>query len=164
VKGCRPLSDDKVGRIQKSSGGPTTKRDKALFLLGLNSRFRISGLSPPRVADMWQASLVVDQEGTIARRHMKKVEGRTVPLHPAAKAMLAEWLLELKDFQGLVEANYTLRSRKGTNRLMSRVQECHILAETDGTNGLTGRLGTHSLRKTFANKLSIALKGDFVKT
>jgi hypothetical protein len=48
------------------------------------------------IRDVWQHGHLVDRV-TVPRRHMKKkVEGRTVLLHPEAKAALATWLLTLR--------------------------------------------------------------------
>ena len=44
MKGCRPLTEDEVMLVQRSFGGVYADRDKALFLLGVKSGFRISEL------------------------------------------------------------------------------------------------------------------------
>ena len=41
--------------LLESCGGLIAKHDKALFLLGINSGFRISELLSLRVGDVWQA-------------------------------------------------------------------------------------------------------------
>jgi integrase len=56
------------------------------------------------------------------------------------------------------------QSRKGHNRPISRVQAWRMLEALYEANGLTGRLGTHSMRKAFVNKVYTVLKGDLVKT
>ena len=89
MKGCRPLTDAEVALVLTSFGGCYALRDKALFLLGLKSGFRISELLSLRLADVLHHGQLVDRV-TVTRRHMKKkVEGRTVILHPEAKAVLA---------------------------------------------------------------------------
>jgi integrase len=42
MKGCRPFSDEEVKLIAKSFGGRYATRNKALFILGVRSGFRIS--------------------------------------------------------------------------------------------------------------------------
>jgi site-specific recombinase XerD len=56
------------------------------------------------------------------------------------------------------------RSRKGVNRPISQVQAWRILHEAVTTNELTGKLGTHAMRKTFANRVYQQLNHDLVKT
>jgi len=64
-------------------------RDKALFLLGVKSGFRISELLSLRLGDVAQHRRLVDRV-IVQRQHVKnKQEGRTVLLHPEAKAALA---------------------------------------------------------------------------
>jgi integrase len=92
MKGCQPLAEDEVDVVRKSFSGIYATRDKALFILGVKSGFRISELLSLRVGDVWQHGRLVDRV-TVARAHMKKkVEGRTVVLHPEAKAALTAWL------------------------------------------------------------------------
>jgi integrase len=89
VKGCRPLTEREVSLMRQSFGGRYAVRDRALFILGVNSGFRISELLSLRVHDVLQYGRVGDRV-TVHRRHMKrKIEGRTVLLNQDAKAALA---------------------------------------------------------------------------
>jgi integrase len=164
MKGCRPLTDDEVRLIQQSFGGVYAARDKALFLLGVKSGFRISELLSLRVGDVSQHGRLVDRVAVL-RRHMKqKLEGRTVLLHPDAKAALATWLVTLRQDPACTSQTYVFRSRKGQNRPISAVQAWRILHEAVVTNELTGKVGTHAMRKTFANRVYHQLNHDLVKT
>jgi integrase len=158
MKGCRPLTDNEVAQVASSFGGKYAARDKALFLLGLKSGFRISELLSLQVGDVYQHGQLVDRV-TVRRANMKrKTEGRTVLLHPEAKAAIAAWLLEAE----LQPTDHLFQSRQGG--AMTRQQAWSILQEAYKTNGLTGQLGTHSMRKTFANRVYDALGHDLVKT
>ena len=164
MKGCRPLTEEEVTLLQRSFGGVYADRDKALFLLGVKSGFRISELLSLRVSDVSQHGRLVDRV-TVQRRHMKqKLEGRTVLLHPEAKTALATWLLTLRQMSGYTAHTYVFRSRKGGNRPISPVQAWRILREAVTTNELTGKVGTHAMRKTFANRVYHQLNHDLVKT
>jgi len=164
MKGCRPLTEEEVDVLQRSFGGRYAARDKALFLLGVKSGFRISELLSLRVGDVCQHGHLVDRV-TVQRRHMKKkVEGRTVLLHPEAKSALAAWLLTLQQSPGCTAQTFVFRSHKGHNRPISKVQAWRILHEAVTTNELTGKLGTHAMRKTFANRVYHQLNHDLVKT
>ena len=89
MKGCRPLTEDEVDLVQQSFGGVYAARDKALVLLGVKSGFRISALLSLRVGDVSPHGRLVDRV-SVQRQHMKNQrEGRTVLLHPEAKAALA---------------------------------------------------------------------------
>src|SRR5687768_14240032 len=96
MKGCRPLTDEEVKLISQSFSGTFAKRNRALFVVGVRSGFRISELLSLTVGDVQQHGKIVDHV-TVARRHMKKkTEGRTVPLHPEARAALSVWLEALQ--------------------------------------------------------------------
>jgi site-specific recombinase XerD len=164
MKGCRPLTEEEVLLGQRSFGGVYAARDKALFLLGVKSGFRISELLSLRVGDVEQHGRLVDRV-TVPRRHMKQQrEGRTVLLHPEAKTALATWLLMLRQSPGCTPQTFVFRSRKGQNRPISAVQAWRILHEAVTTNELTGTVGTHAMCKTFANQVYRQLGGDLVKT
>jgi integrase len=164
MKGCRPLTEAEVALVQASFGGVYAARDKALFLLGVKSGFRISELLSLRIGDVSQHGRLVDRV-TVPRRHMKNQrEGRTVLLHPEAKAALATWLLTLRQDPCASGQTFVFRSRKGTNQPISKVQAWRILHEAVTTNELTGKVGTHAMRKTFANRVYHQLNHDLVKT
>jgi integrase len=164
MKGCRPLTEAEVNLLQQSFGGAYADRDKALFLLGVKSGFRISELLSLRIGDVSQHGRLVDRV-TVPRRHMKNTrEGRTVSLHPEAKAALATWLLTLRQDPSSMPQTFVFRSRKGVNRPISKVQAWRILHEAVTTNELTGKVGTHAMRKTFANRVYHQLNHDLVKT
>jgi integrase len=93
----------------------------------------------------------------------KKLESRTVPLHPDAKAALATWLMTLQT-RGMTRETYLFQSRKGGNQSIGKIQAWKILHEAATTNELTGKVGTHAMRKTFARKVHERLGHDLVKT
>jgi integrase len=164
MKGCRALTDTEVALVVKSFGGTYAARDRALFLLGVKSGFRISELLSLRVQDVYQHGGFVDRVA-VQRRHMKKkIEGRSVPLHAEAKAALAVWLMAMHR-AGLVDPDtYLFHSRKGGNRPLQRGQAHHILQEAYEANGLTGMIGCHGMRKTFATKVYQATGKDLRST
>jgi site-specific recombinase XerD len=58
---------------------------------------------------------------------------------------------------------YLFHSRKGGNRPISPVQAWRILRQACETNALTGELGTHCRRQTFANKVYQQLGYDLIR-
>jgi Phage integrase family len=141
MKGCRPLTDPEVALLSRSFGGTYALRDRAWFILGLTTGFRIAELLSLRLGDVWQYGRVVDQL-TVRRAHMKqKREGRTVPVHPDAQAALTAWVRWLRQQPGVTAQTYVFRSRKGGNRPISPVQAWRILRETCAANELMGKLG-----------------------
>lgn len=164
MKGCRPLSDDEIKAVLASFAGDAALRDRAMFLLGLRSGFRISELLSLTLGGLIQSGQIVDRV-SVARRHMKKrLEGRTVVLHPEAKAALELWLADLSAAGHTSPDTFAFRSRKGKNAPISRIQAWRLLHAHYAAAGLAGKLGTHTMRKTFANKVYERLGRDLVRT
>lgn len=160
MKGCRPLGDQEMTAVMESFSGEFATRDRALFILGIKTGFRISELLSLRIGDVLQGGQMVDRI-SVARRNMKKkVEGRAVILHPEAKGALCEWLDEMGE---VVPDAPLFRSRKGDNRPVSRVHAWRVLNKAFDVGGVTGQTGTHTMRKTFASRVYDALGHDLVK-
>jgi integrase len=145
MKGCRPLTDAEVHLIAKSFGGVFAKRNRALFVVGHRTGFRISELLSLRVVDVQQHGKILDQI-TVQRRHMKggkagKTSGRTVPLHPEARAALSVWLEVLqKRMKGTLSPDTPVFCSRvkdpttGLKRAVSREQAWRILKESFNSN------------------------------
>lgn len=164
MKGCRPLTDAEVADVLASFFGRYAARDRALFILGTKSGFRISELLSLRIGDVIQAGKIVDRV-TVRRANMKKkLEGRTVLLHPDAKAALTTWVDQLRGLGYMSADDFVFQSRVGTNRSICKAQAWKIIHRTAVDAGLTGKIGTHTLRKTFANAVYERLGRDLVRT
>jgi integrase len=101
----------------------------------------------------------------VQRQHLKtQREGRAVFRHSDAKAALATWPLTLRQDPNCTAHTWVFRSRTGMNRPISTVQAWRIVHEAVTTNELTGKIGTHAIRKTFANQVDHQLNHDLVKT
>jgi site-specific recombinase XerD len=161
--------------VHKSFSGTFAKRNKALFVVGHRTGFRISELLSLTVGDVLQHGKIVDPS-SVARKHMKggkagKTSSRTVALYPEARAALSVWLEELtKMLKGILDPMtpvFCSRVRDkatGLRRHISREQAWRILKEAFNPNGLRGKLSTHTMRKTFCNRIYDLLKHDLVKT
>lgn len=159
--GCRALKDEEVAAVLAHlDGNAYPLRDRALFLLGLRSGFRISELLSLRVGDVIQNGLL-SPSVTVAKRNMKKkTAGRTVVLHPEAKEALALWITEM----GLADAKtFLFKSRQG-GKALTRTMAWTILNRAYRACSMQGKLGTHSMRKTFAGRVHEKLGGDIFKT
>jgi integrase len=161
MSGCRPLQPAEVVEVAQSFGGRYALRDRALFLVGLYTGFRITELLSLRWRDCLRHGQVTAAL-TVARRAMKnKQRGRTVALHLHAQAVLRDWYAVAQPPDGTW---YVFRSRKGGNRPLTRQSAWQILLDAYVSCGMTGRLGTHSLRKTFAMTVHEQLGRDLHRT
>jgi integrase len=144
--------------------GAYATRNKALFVLGCKTGFRISELLSLTVGDVWQHGQFLERVA-VQRQHMKgKGQGRSVPLHLEAKATLAVWLMEMNRAGSVTPDTSLFLSRKGGNRPLRRGQAGHILRQAYAANALTGMIGCHGMRKSFGQKVYIASGRDLRAT
>jgi integrase len=162
MRGARPLSDEEANLIEQSFRGRYAARDRALFVLGVRTGFRITELLSLTIGDVSQAGRIVDRI-TVARRNTEgKREGRTIPLHPQAKEALAAWLKEL---DGYPTDTFVFHSRKGGNRAITKQQAGDIIRDALRANGIHDRgMGTHVMRKTFAKRVYLKTDRNLLKT
>lgn len=165
MKGCRPFTDDEILLVLEELGKTRhAARNRAYFILGLRSGFRISELLSLTIGDVIQNGACVE-DVTVSRRSMKnKRESRSVPLHPEARIALLAQIHELSKV-GLSDPQTPIfLSDRGTNRALSRIRAWEILHEVYAKLKLSGRIGTHGMRKTFAKKIYQLLEHDLMKT
>jgi integrase/recombinase XerD len=152
MKGARALTKDEIVNIKKSFWGKYEVRDRSLFLVGLYTGARISELLSLNLGDILQHGKIV-QTLEFRKAITKGKKTRQVPLNIKARETL-ESLLEWKKKQeeGLTPAAPLFISRKGGGRL-TRIQAHRILKKVYSDNELTGKVTTHSMRKSFATTL-----------
>lgn len=163
MKGCRSFTDQEADLIMQTFGGTYAARDKAVFAVGRFTGERISAILHLKVGDVVQAGRIADAVTYRRASRKGKVEGRTVKLHAEAKAALNVWISQLAKDTILTADDYVFQSRKGQGPL-GRVQYYRILKEAVDANELTGKIATHSMRKTFADRVYEALGKDIFRT
>lgn len=163
MKGCRSFTDQEADDIMKVFSGTFAARDRAIFAVGRFTGERISAILHLKAGDVVQAGRVADAVTYRRASRKGKVEGRTVKLHAEAKAALTAWINELAKDAVLTADDYVFPSRKGQGPL-GRVQYHRILKAAVEANGLTGKVATHSMRKTFADRVYEALGRDIFRT
>jgi integrase len=72
------------------------------------------------------------------------------------------WVKEMEKAGKADPSSPLFKSRKGI-RSITRVQAFRVLKEVYEAHGMIGKLGTHSLRKTFANRIYERLDRDLIK-
>lgn len=132
-------------------------RDYVLFTLGINSGLRISDLLTLTVGDVTlrgkKSSVVVSDRVTVKERKTGKT--KDFPLGETAKKAIKEYI-KMRGCNCSDEADRALPlfpSRKGKNgnvRAITRIQAYRVLNEAARVVGIEDRIGTHTLRKTFA--------------
>jgi site-specific recombinase XerD len=163
MKGCRSFTDQEADQIMKSFKGTFAARDRAIFAVGRYTGERISAILNLKVGDAVQAGRIADAVTYRRASRKGKTEGRTVKLHAEAKTALAAWINTLSKDTVLTAEDFVFPSRKGRGPL-SRVQYHRILKEVVAANELTGKIATHSMRKTFADRVYEKLGRDIFRT
>ena len=155
MKGTRPLDNAEIRKVSEAFDGTYAIRHRSLFMLGVSVGGRISELLALKVGDVWQngkpvKDLLFDRNivkgGEVSRAVPVNADGRE-----AIEALIA-WHAELF---GSIDADRPLfPSRKGGGRKpMTRISAHRALKPAFGAAGLNGKLGTHSLRKSYAQRL-----------
>lgn len=115
-------------------------RDYLLFTFGINVGLRISDIIKLRVKDICNENFTVKSHLTIIEDKTNKVKRFKL------NSMLTE---ELEQYvKNMSPDDYLFKSRKGSNKPISRVQAYRILTDAATRIGLED-VGSHSLRKTF---------------
>lgn len=155
MKGCRPLKPEEVSIVMDKLGN---MRDKVLVILGISTGFRISELLSLKVKDVYHNGKPLNR-ATVAKQNTKgKIESRSV----AINSRVQEYIALLVKEESLTEDMYLFGSRKGG--AIDRKHAWRILKEAFELSGLTGKLATHTLRKTMAHNVYKASGKDIIKT
>ncbi len=161
MKGCRPLSSEEISSILAAiAANRHALRDRALFILGHRTGFRISELLSLKIGDVFREGKALTRV-VVARKAMKgQKEARTVELHPEAREAIETWVRELGNIDPVVPL---FQGQKGS-RALGRKAAWHMLKIAYKKCGLQGKLATHSMRKTFARRVHKNLGENIFKT
>ena len=163
-RGMRPLRDKELrDMLRTMRGRKIAARNKALILLGIHTGYRITEMLSLRVGDVWDGARMRSCV-TVRKSAMKGGrEERSVPLHPNASRAIAHWLRKA-GWDDTLHLDVPLFGAQGRGRPISRQLAARILTTAAQKAGIsTERIGTHSLRKTFAGKAWQAVGGDMAK-
>jgi site-specific recombinase XerD len=154
MKGACHLSKNEIQSLAQSFYGEYEVRNRTLFLLGLNSGTRISELLALNVGDVWQYCKPVEIL-ELKKAITKGKKTRQIPLNEQAKGTITE-LIKWKESQGEnLSPNAPLFSSRKGNKRLSRFQVHRILKDSFQSSECSGKVSTHSLRKSFAKALLV---------
>ena len=169
MKGTRPLTTEEIIAVSKQFDGVFEVRNRSLFMLGVSVGGRISELLALKLNDVWQNGQPVGDllfEKNVVKG---KETARMIPVNDDGReaiAELIEWHRERyrkKTRQSqekglalspcLLEPRRPLFPSRKFGSALSRSQAHRILEAAFQKAGLNGKLATHSLRKTFAQRI-----------
>ena len=155
MKGTRPLDNDEIRRVSGCFTGTFAVRNRGLFMIGVSTGGRISELLSLRIGDVFQNRKPVG-DLLYGKSIVKGGEvSRTVPVNADGRRSINELVNWHRAHYGSVASKRPLfpsRHKSGTVPLHR--QTAHdILKNAFIEAGLNGKLATHSLRKSFAQRL-----------
>ena len=155
MKGTRPLDNDEIRLVSACFTGTYEVRNRGLCMLGVSTGGRISELLSLRVGDVYQnkkpvTDLLFDKSivkgGETSRAVPVNIDGRE------AIDRLIAWHRET--YQNTDPDRPLFCSRQKSGAVPMHRQTAHdILKDAFTAAGLNGKLATHSLRKSFAQRV-----------
>lgn len=163
MRGCRPLTELEINRLLDLLSPPRWRRERALVVLGIRTGLRLSSMLSLRVADVALAGRIQPRIRVRRAATKGKRAGYDMPLHPQAVAALQAHFDSLPD---PATHAYLFPGRRPGTRLSRSAGWRAIKAafRAAGIDGAPLETGTHSLRKTFAQRIYTALGHDLVRT
>lgn len=157
MKGCRPLNRKEKREILDQLG---STREGALMTLGLVTGYRISELLSIKIRDVLSPSGgIVDW---ICVSHTKNGESRNVKLNSKAAKIVANYARSLLS-KGYDMTAALFVGAKSKTKAISRIHAWRLLKEIFKKFDMSGKLGTHTMRKTFALEMYNLLGGRIEK-
>ena len=155
MKGTRPLNNDEIRRVSGCFTGTYQVRNRSLFMIGVSTGGRISELLGLRLGDVFQNNRPVT-DLLYTKRIVKGGEvSRCVPVNADGRKAIDElvnWHRE--HYRSVASKRPLFPSRHNAGTLALHRQTAHaILKKAFIEAGLNGHIATHSLRKSFAQRL-----------
>ena len=154
MKGTRPLTNAEIRKVRDAFEGTYAQRNCGLFMLGVSIGGRVSELLSLTVGDVYQNGQAVT-DFQFDKSIVKGGEtSRTIPVNSDGREAIKSiinWHCHAFGFGSVHPENPLFPSRKGG--AMKRQAIHKILEKAFVAAGLNGKLATHTLRKTFAQRL-----------
>ncbi|ASV68858.1 tyrosine-type recombinase/integrase [Cytobacillus sp. FSL W7-1323] len=136
-----PIKDiEDINKI-KSELRLHSQRDVLLFVLGINTGIRVSDLLFLKVKDLWE------EEGLKEFLYIKDEKNGDSRAFYLNNSILKELASYMKLFK-LNDNDYLFKSKKNKQPI-TRQQAYRIINQAAKKVGVQGKIGTHTLRKTF---------------
>ena len=155
MKGTRPLDNDEIRRVSAAFTGIFATRNRGLFMLGVSTGGRISELLSLRVGDVYQNKKPVS-DLLYSKSIVKGGEvSRSVPVNADGRKAIDELVNWHRRHYGSIASKRPLfPSRHKSGTVPMHRQTAHAILKTAFMEaGLNGHITTHSLRKSFAQRL-----------
>ena len=155
MRGTRPLDNDEIRRVSTCFTGTFEIRNRGLFMLGVSTGGRISELLSLTIGDVYQNRKAVS-DLLFEKSIVKGGEvSRAVPVNADGRRAIDDLIAWHREkYRGVASTRplFPSRNKKGTVP-MNRQTAHEMLKKAFIAAGLNGKLATHSLRKSFAQRV-----------
>ena len=156
MKGTRPLDNQEIRLVSACFDGTFETRNRGLFMLGVSTGGRISELLSLTIGDVYQNRKAVT-DLLFDKSVVKGGElSRAVPVNSDGRRAIEDLIAWHRDTYDTIPEGirplFPSRNGQGEKR-MSRRTAHDVLKKAFERAGLNGHLATHSLRKSFAQRL-----------
>ena len=155
MKGTRPLDNDEIRRVSTCFTGTFATRNRALFMLGVSTGGRISELLSLTIGDVYQNKKPVP-DLLYGKSIVKGGEvSRSVPVNADGRRAIDELVKwHRRHYSSIASKRPLFPSRHKSGTVQLHRQTAHAILKTAFISaGLNGHIATHSLRKSFAQRL-----------
>ena len=156
MKGTRPLDNDEIRRVSGCFTGMYEVRNRGLFMLGVSTGGRISELLSLTIGDVYQNKKPVG-DLLFKKSIVKGGEvSRSVPVNADGRKAIDALVNWHREHYGnpIASKRPLFPSRHKSGSVALHRQTAHaILKDAFMEAGLNGHIATHSLRKSFAQRL-----------
>lgn len=158
MKGTRPLSREEIIAVSQHFDGEFEVRNRSLFMLGVSLGGRISELLALKIGDVYQNGQAVSDLLFQKDIVKGKETARMIPVNEDGRQAISDLISWHKERYGDLDPLRPLFPSRKFGNALSRSQAHRILEEAFQAAGLNGKLATHSMRKSFAQRLWKATK------
>jgi site-specific recombinase XerD len=152
MKGTRPLSTEEIIAVSNQFTGTFEVRNRSLFMLGVSVGGRISELLALKISDVWQNGQPVSDLLFQKRVVKGKETARMIPVNGDGQQAIIDLIHWHQKYYGNLDPRRPLFLSRQGGEALSRSHAHRILEAAFRKAGLNGKLATHSLRKTFAQR------------
>ena len=155
MKGTRPLDNDEIRRVSTCFTGTYEIRNRGLFMLGVSTGGRISELLSLTIGDVYQNGKPVT-DLLFEKSIVKGGEfSRSVPVNRDGRLAIDDLIAwHRRHYQNTDDSRPLFPSRHKSGTVPMHRQTAHdMLKVAFIAAGLNGKLATHSLRKSFAQRV-----------
>ena len=157
MKGTRPLDNNEIRLVSACFYGTYEVRNRGLFILGVSTGGRISELLSIEIGDVYQNGRAVT-DLLFDKSIVKGGEvSRAVPVNTDGRLAIEDLIRWHREKYGNLDVTRPLFPSRNQNGsvAMSRRTAHDVLKKAFSAAGLNGHLATHTLRKSFAQRLYV---------